>query len=144
MRSLRGGEISLVVQDALSSLNPAHAVGSQGCRGTPEEGPVADIFGGPAGPPARPYTGAVLGSVPSRAARGQRLVAIPGQIPHPDSLPQGCAFERGPGSRQECPLTHPLLPLARLGMLVLLNRATSVTPQLADRRSGTTGPKRQR
>jgi oligopeptide/dipeptide ABC transporter ATP-binding protein len=56
-----------------------------------EEGSVIDIFARP----RMPYTAGLLNSIPrvDRAAlHQQRLVAIPGNVPTPLSLPLGCSF----------------------------------------------------
>jgi len=42
--------------------------------------------------PLHPYTHGLIGSVPSRNVRGERLRQIPGMTPNLLSLPQGCAF----------------------------------------------------
>ncbi len=42
--------------------------------------------------PAHPYTEALLRSVPQAAARGGRLVSIPGSPPSPATTPPGCSF----------------------------------------------------
>jgi oligopeptide/dipeptide ABC transporter ATP-binding protein len=53
-----------------------------------EEGPVEEIFEHP----RHPYTYALLAATPSVGERMPELLAIPGQIPQPHELPQGCAF----------------------------------------------------
>ncbi|NIA70642.1 ABC transporter ATP-binding protein [Pelagibius litoralis] len=47
--------------------------------------------------PAHPYTAGLIGSVPGRNQRGQRLFQIPGMTPSLLNLPDGCAF------RSRCP-----------------------------------------
>lgn len=42
--------------------------------------------------PLHPYTAGLLGSVPSRTPRGERLRGIPGLTPNVLNLPAGCAF----------------------------------------------------
>ena len=42
--------------------------------------------------PLHPYTHGLIGSVPSRNARGSRLRQIPGMTPSLLNLPPGCAF----------------------------------------------------
>ncbi len=42
--------------------------------------------------PLHPYTAGLIGSAPSRNARGARLVQIRGMAPLPMNLPKGCAF----------------------------------------------------
>ena len=51
-----------------------------------EEGPVADIFAAP----RHPYTAALIESMPEGEA--DRLTAIPGAVPQPWAMPQGCRF----------------------------------------------------
>jgi peptide/nickel transport system ATP-binding protein len=51
--------------------------------------------------PLHPYTAGLIGSVPSRAKRGQRLTQIPGMTPSLLNLPPGCAF------RARCPRPGP-------------------------------------
>lgn len=42
--------------------------------------------------PLHPYTAGLIGSAPSRNARGSRLTQIPGMAPFPIDLPAECAF----------------------------------------------------
>ena len=42
--------------------------------------------------PRHPYTRGLIGSVPSRTKRGERLPGIPGMTPNVLNLPAGCAF----------------------------------------------------
>ena len=42
--------------------------------------------------PIHPYTQGLIGSVPSRSARGARLTQVSGMAPSPLNLPEGCAF----------------------------------------------------
>jgi peptide/nickel transport system ATP-binding protein len=53
-----------------------------------ESGPVADVLD----KPMHPYTHGLIGSVPSRNARGSRLRQIPGMTPSMLNLGPGCAF----------------------------------------------------
>jgi peptide/nickel transport system ATP-binding protein len=53
-----------------------------------EEGPVDAVLA----QPLHPYTRGLIGSVPSRNARGAPLNQIPGMAPSPADLPPGCAF----------------------------------------------------
>jgi len=58
-----------------------------------ETGPVAQVLDAP----MHPYTHGLIGSVPSRNKRGERLRQIPGMTPSLLNLPEGCAF------RARCP-----------------------------------------
>jgi peptide/nickel transport system ATP-binding protein len=53
-----------------------------------ERGSVDDVLD----KPAHPYTAGLIGSVPSRNARGRPLTQIPGVMPSMLNLPSGCAF----------------------------------------------------
>ena len=54
-----------------------------------ESGPVAAVIRAP----EHPYTQALLESVPrADLAPGERLLAIPGELPDPTATPQGCPF----------------------------------------------------
>ncbi len=52
-----------------------------------EEAPVETLFESP----AHPYTRGLLNSLP-KDDPGKRLEAIPGSVPHPGFIPEGCAF----------------------------------------------------
>jgi len=68
-----------------------------------EESPMARLFEDP----KHPYTRGLLGSVPG-GTPGSRLVAIPGTVPVPGSLPPGCCFTpRCPSRFEPCPTAHP-------------------------------------
>ncbi len=54
-----------------------------------ESGPTDAIVADP----LHPYTRGLIGSVPSRNKRGERLVQIPGMTPSMLALPAGCAFQ---------------------------------------------------
>lgn len=64
-----------------------------------ESGSVADILDHP----LHPYTHGLIGSVPSRNIRGQRLRQIPGTTPSLANMPSGCAFRtRCPRATTQC------------------------------------------
>ena len=68
-----------------------------------EESPVGELFSDP----KHPYTRGLMGSIPG-GAPGTRLVAIPGTVPAPGSLPPGCCFTPRCSSRFDpCPTAHP-------------------------------------
>jgi peptide/nickel transport system ATP-binding protein len=61
--------------------------------------------------PAHPYTHGLLGSVPSRNARGKPLLQIPGMTPSLLNLPAGCAFRgRCPRADAACTAEPPMAP----------------------------------
>lgn len=53
-----------------------------------EQGPTDDILARP----LHPYTYGLLGSLPTRNRRGEKLVQIPGMTPSLMKMPKGCAF----------------------------------------------------
>ena len=53
-----------------------------------EEGPTKSLFESP----HHPYTRALLASIPSIAARKQRIVPLGGEVPSPINRPSGCPF----------------------------------------------------
>ena len=58
--------------------------------------------------PMHPYTHGLIGSVPSRTARGERLRGIPGMTPSVLNLPVGCAFRTRCGHADaQCELDPP-------------------------------------
>lgn len=73
-----------------------------------EVGPVKSVFK----QMLHPYTLGLLGSVP-RVDKGSQdilLNTIPGFIPRPDNLPEGCIFSpRCPGVKEECRAVRPSL-----------------------------------
>ena len=53
--------------------------------------------------PTHPYTNGLFGSLPVMAAGEKRLHPIPGMMPDPTNLPQGCSFSpRCPYATDEC------------------------------------------
>jgi len=63
--------------------------------------------------PMHPYTHGLIGSVPSRAARGERLRGIPGMTPSVLNLPAGCAFRtRCARADAQCELDPPEFAMA--------------------------------
>lgn len=64
-----------------------------------ERGSVDDILDHP----RHPYTRGLIRSVPSRTARGKELYQIPGMMPSPLALGEGCAFkDRCPRADAAC------------------------------------------
>ncbi len=68
-----------------------------------EKGSKEDIFIHP----THPYTIGLFGSLPSMAVGEKRLHPIPGAMPDPANLPQGCAFApRCPYVKDDCKKEH--------------------------------------
>lgn len=79
-----------------------------------EEGPVKEVYKSP----RHPYTLALLGCVPSIDAdkRQIELRSIPGRIPRPDELPEGCVFSpRCPMAKPACLQERPTLQKTTVG-----------------------------
>jgi peptide/nickel transport system ATP-binding protein len=73
-----------------------------------EQGRVDDVLDRP----LHPYTHGLLGSVPSRNARGRKLTQIPGMTPSLLNLGEGCAFRfRCPRATEICQTPPPLTEL---------------------------------
>jgi peptide/nickel transport system ATP-binding protein len=72
-----------------------------------EEGPVEDVLT----TPLHPYTRGLIGSIPSRQRRGEKLAQIPGLPPSPAALPPGCAFApRCARADQACATDPTMIP----------------------------------
>ena len=71
-----------------------------------EYGTLEDIFNRT----AHPYTIGLFGSLPNMDDRTQRLRPIPGLMPDPTKLPEGCAFcPRCPRATEKCRAERPKL-----------------------------------
>ena len=70
-----------------------------------EYGTLQDIFNHT----AHPYTVGLFGSLPNMDDRAQRLKPIPGLMPDPTALPEGCAFcPRCPRATEKCRKARPV------------------------------------
>ena len=70
-----------------------------------ESGTVQDIF---EGENHHPYTEGLFGSIPDLKSKSRRLNAIPGLMPDPTTLPEGCVFaERCKYATDLCRREHP-------------------------------------
>ena len=74
------------------------------CGQVVEMAPVDYIFKDKTTNYSHPYTEGLLSSIPSITSdRTQRLSTIPGSVPHPLDLPEGCRFaERCKYATQKC------------------------------------------
>ncbi|MEO8229775.1 MAG: ABC transporter ATP-binding protein [Chloroflexota bacterium] len=69
-----------------------------------EEGSVNEVLLAP----KHPYTEGLLGSIPSKGKRGERLNVIQGTVPNPFNMPKGCNFApRCPYAFEPCPENDP-------------------------------------
>jgi peptide/nickel transport system ATP-binding protein len=74
-----------------------------------ETGPVRRVLERP----AHPYTRALLDAVPSLGDGRRRLYGLPGTLPDPAALPEGCAFApRCPKVSERCRAEPPLVAFA--------------------------------
>ena len=74
-----------------------------------EKGSVRDVFRNP----SHPYTNGLFGSLPSMSRNQKRLNSIPGMMPDPTDLPEGCAFHpRCPYATESC--ANQKVPLTEL------------------------------
>ena len=87
-----------VVMDVCDKVNVMYA-GS-----IVEQGTVDQVFENP----RHPYTQGLFKSIPDLDVETDRLEPIPGMMPDPSDLPQGCAFApRCPQCKESCRLRHP-------------------------------------
>src|SRR5204863_353388 len=76
IRSIRGNEIAMIFQEPMTSLSPVHTVGSQIAEAVELHQNVGKV--------------------------NKRLATIPGSVPDPFALPQGCTFStRCPAPKRE-------------------------------------------
>ncbi len=74
------------------------------CGEVVEYGTMQDVFDRP----SHPYTVGLFGSIPDLESRAERLVPIPGTVPDPAHLPEGCRFaNRCPHRCARCEAEHP-------------------------------------
>jgi len=79
-----------------------------------ERGPTADVLGRP----AHPYAQGLLAAVPRLAGAAERMTGIPGGVPHPARLPEGCKFApRCPRAQDRCRAVEPELAEAGRGRM---------------------------
>jgi oligopeptide/dipeptide ABC transporter ATP-binding protein len=71
-----------------------------------ESAPARELFDSP----RHPYTDCLLKTIPSIDRRSERLTVIPGTVPTPLEIPEGCPFHpRCPRASQRCQREHPPL-----------------------------------
>ncbi len=115
MRDLRdetGSAILLITHDLGVVAEMADAVAVMYAGQIVEEAPAAALFARP----QHPYTVGLLGSIPRLDRTRLRLPAIPGMVPNPRAMPQGCRFApRCPFAEARCRAEPPLLAAVAAG-----------------------------
>jgi peptide/nickel transport system ATP-binding protein len=70
-----------------------------------EDAPIDDVLRRP----RHPYTSGLLRSLPGLSPRGAELPSIPGRVPSPGEMPQGCRFlDRCPYATEDCEQFQPM------------------------------------
>ena len=99
LQAARRMSMLLITHDLGVVARMAHRVGVMYAGQLVEEGP-ADVF---FRRPRHPYTRGLFAALPTAAQRNRALLAIPGQVPAPGSMPPGCRFApRCPHAWQRC------------------------------------------
>lgn len=104
-----------------------------------EEAPVRELFASP----LHPYTQALMASMPSLNANSVRLNEIPGMVPAPHELGQGCSFaQRCPRAMKQCfqqtppmvsyPLKHRDSHSVSCFAVAAADRSITSTPDMAE------------
>ncbi|MBL8698564.1 MAG: ABC transporter ATP-binding protein [Alphaproteobacteria bacterium] len=83
-----GMAVILITHDLGVVAEVAHRVMVMYAGRAVETSPAAEIFARP----FHPYTEGLLASIPRLDGPIERLDAIPGQVPPPEAMPQGCRF----------------------------------------------------
>ena len=92
----RGMAMLLISHDLGAIAQLANRVAVMYAGRIVETGPAAGLLRAP----LHPYADSLLGCVPKIGVRRDRLAQIPGGMPRPESVPEGCAF------RPRCELAH--------------------------------------
>ncbi len=89
LRRERGMSVVIITHDLGVVAETCDRVFVMYCGRIVESGPVREIFSSP----RHPYTHGLLKALPRIDRKPEDLVPIQGQVPTPDELPPGCAFE---------------------------------------------------
>lgn len=93
LKESTGTSILFITHDLGVINKMADDVAVMYCGQVVENAPVEKIFKDGESEYSHPYTEGLLESIPSMSTlRGKRLNAIPGSVPHPLALPEGCRF----------------------------------------------------
>ncbi|MEJ1159748.1 ABC transporter ATP-binding protein [Prosthecomicrobium sp. N25] len=98
-----------------------------------EEAPARLLFEDP----AHPYSRGLLGALPPLAGPRRKLLAIPGTVPDPKSLPGGCAFaprclHAAPGCEVRPPALEPVGEERRMACILAVHRHQAVVRELVE------------
>ena len=105
LRAGRNMAILLITHDLAVVAQMADRVVVMYAGAVVEESPVKELFGSP----AHPYTKGLIDSIPRLGQRLERLPMIPGNVPDPLDLPEGCRFsDRCPARFEKCVTEPPL------------------------------------
>ena len=95
----RGAAVMLITHDMGVIAETADRVAVLYAGRLAEIGPVREVLSRP----RHPYTEGLMASTPASSAGRARLRQIPGAMPRPGSVPQGCAFHpRCPKAQARC------------------------------------------
>lgn len=116
LTSQNGMGLLLITHDLGVVAEMADEVGVMYAGTLVEQAPVRTLFAAP----VHPYTIGLMHSAPSLEnlpdAREARLQAIPGTVPPPGNLPEGCPFRpRCPRAHERCSQVPPLVRLDAAG-----------------------------
>ncbi len=104
LQSETGAAMLMITHDLGVVAEIADAVAVMYAGRIVEFGPVAAIFNDP----QHPYTLGLMASMPGLQGRQGRLVTIPGSVPSPQMMPNGCRFApRCPFAMAACASTRP-------------------------------------
>ncbi|MEH6578030.1 MAG: ABC transporter ATP-binding protein [Amphritea sp.] len=99
LRDQRGMSIILVTHDLGVVAETCDRVVVMYCGRVVETGPIESVFSNP----RHPYTSGLLASLPRIDADDHKLTPIPGVVPQPHELGEGCAFApRCPNASSHC------------------------------------------
>ena len=94
-----GTSILFITHDLGVVAEPCDEVAGMYCGRVVEKGDVGTIFAAP----AHPYTRGLLASIPKLGVSVDQLESIPGNVPNPKYMPEGCKFApRCPQAFDKC------------------------------------------
>ncbi len=101
LQDQKGTAILFITHDLGVVNQMADDVAVMYCGQVVEKAAARDIFG--PSPVSHPYTQGLMGAIPKLESIAQPIRPIPGAVPHPLEMPQGCRFApRCPYCTQKC------------------------------------------